>query len=790
MKPAVTLFITALAACCLGTQGFAQAPAVETRELRGTINDALGRPLAQTRVVLRTGDGQTLQQTQTGEDGRFVFSGVAQGTYAIVAEKSEYQQSTTIVNVGESPVAEVTLAMASDQVLQIRVVAERLDRARNSLSPRTGSSQYNFDQQDISALPEGDNTSFNQVLLRAPGVANDSFGQLHIRGDHANVQYRINNVILPEGITGFGQALDTRFANRIDLLTGALPAQYGYRTAGVIEIETKSGFQQGGRIGIYGGSHDTVNPSFELTGATKNGLSYYITGSYLQSNLGIENTTGSVNSIHDHTTQGKGFGYFSYLVNSTTRASMIVGSSVGKFQIPNNPGQDPDPTFLAQAGVAGFNSADLNETQREVNHYTILALQSSVQNGLDYQVALFSRYSSTTFNPDPVGDLVFNGVASQVFRSSFTNGIQSDGSYRLNGAHTLRMGLSASTENDRSDNTSTVFTTDPNTGNVNGGPATIVDNNPKNGNRLYGVYLQDEWRMTDRFTLNYGARADRMDAFVSAGQLSPRLGFVYKSTPQTTFHAGYARYFTPPPNELVSSKTLALFDNTTNASTLGTDLNSPVQPERAHYVDAGATHQLTSSLNLGVDAYYKYARNLIDEGQFGQALIFTPFNYDRAKVYGVEFTGNYKKDKVSAYANLAYSVAKATEIKSAQFNFDPAELAYIANNWVYVDHDQRYTASTGASYTWLETRYTADAIYGSGLRRGFANTEKLPPYSTVNLGLAHTFATRELGKLDLRMVVLNVFDKTYELRDGTGIGVGAPQFGPRRAYYAGLSKAF
>src|SRR4029077_2678241 len=128
-------------------------------------------------------------------------------------------------------------------------------------------------------------------------------------------------------------------------------------------------------------------------------------------------------------------------------------------------------TFLAQAGVAGFNSAHLQETPREGNHYTILALQSSRQNGLDYQVALFGRYSSTTFNPDPVGDLVFNGVASQVFRSSFTNGVQSGGRYRLGGGiHTLRMGLSPSTENDRSDNTSTVFTPDPNTGNVNGGP--------------------------------------------------------------------------------------------------------------------------------------------------------------------------------------------------------------------------------------------------------------------------------------------------------------------------------
>jgi len=788
MNSAVKIFIAVLTALCAVTQAFAQAPAVETREVRGAVNDALGRPLAQAQVALRTGDGQTLQQTRSGEDGRFAFSGVAPGTYAVAAEKSGYQQGTTIVTVGDSPVPEVALALASDQALEIRVAAARLDRARNSLSPRTGSSEYSFDQQDVAALPEGENTSFNQVLLQAPGVANDSFGQLHVRGDHANLQYRINNVILPEGITGFGQALDTRFADRIDLLTGALPAQYGYRTAGVVEIETKNGFAQGGRVGIYGGSHNTLNPSLELAGVTQGGLSYYLSGSFLQNDLGIENPTSSVDAIHDHTDQGKGFAYLSYLVGPTSKISAIFGSSVGKFQIPNNPGQAPDPDFLAQAGVADFSSSDLNETQREVNHYGILAFQSSLQNGLDYQVALFTRYTSVTFNPDPVGDLVFNGVAAQVFRSAFTNGLQADGSYRLSGAHTLRTGLSASTENDQSDNTSTVFTTDPVTGNVNGGPITIVDNNPKNGNRLYGVYLQDEWRMTEKFTLNYGARLDEMDAYVRAGQLSPRIGFVYKDTPQTTYHAGYARYFTPPPNELVSSKTLALFDNTTNAG--ASDVNSPVQPERSHYLDAGVTHQLTPSLNLGLDGYYKYARYLIDEGQFGQALIFTPFNYDRGEVYGVELTGNYKKNAVSAYANFAYSVARATEIKSAEFNFDPAELDYIARNWVYLDHDQRYTGSAGVSYLWQRTLYTADAYYGGGLRRGFANTEKLPPYTHVNIGLVHHFETRELGKIDLRLVVVNVFDQSYELRDGSGIGVGAPQFGPRRAYYAGLTKVF
>jgi hypothetical protein len=109
---------------------------------------------------------------------------------------------------------------------------------------------------------------------------------------------------------------------------------------------------------------------------------------------------------------------------------------------------------------------------------------------------------------------------------------------------------------------------------------------------------------------------------------------------------------------------------------------------------------------------------------------------------------------------------------------------------VFLDHDQSLTMSAGLSYVLYGTTVGADANYGSGLRRDFANTGKLTPYTQVDL-----FATREVrlpvvGQLGLRAAILNVLDRQYELRDGSGIGVGAPQFGPRIAAYFGVSKAF
>jgi len=238
----------------------------------------------------------------------------------------------------------------------------------------------------------------------------------------------------------------------------------------------------------------------------------------------------------------------------------------------------------------------------------------------------------------------------------------------------------------------------------------------------------------------------------------------------------------------VSPTTIALFANTSNASP--STLNSPVKSESSRYLDIGATHQVTSALNFGIDGFYKRVTNLIDEGQFGQALIFLPFNYAKGKIYGVELTANYKTDNLTAYANLAHTVSLAKTVTSAQFNFAQDELDYIANNWVHTDHDQTYTASAGVSYVWSGIHWSADSFFGSGLRSGFANTEHLPSYVQVNLGASRKFQGADFGPFEARLAVVNAFDKVYEIRDGSGIGVFAPQYGPRRGVFVGLSKSF
>ncbi|MFZ0889857.1 MAG: TonB-dependent receptor [Candidatus Binataceae bacterium] len=756
-----------------------EPPKPAPQDITGTVKDALGRPLAGVHLSLQNGQGKVAAKTETDADGRFVFKSITPAEYALTAEKPGFKPATAVVSLTAHGAKPLEVALESEAAISMAVTAKRLDVARNSLSPQTGGSVYRFSEQAIEELPQGNSTPLNQVILQAPGVAQDSFGELHVRGDHANLQYRINGVQLPEGITGFGQVLSPRFARSISLLTGVLPAEFGLRTAGVIDIKTKEGLlDNGGDIDFYGGQRGTTQPSFEYGGSHGN-FSYFLTAQYLGTDRGVEPPTPGPTAIHDTSNQGSGFGYFSYFLTPTTRISLITGTAINHFQIPANPDQ---PQQFILAGVPVYPSAKVRENQFEQNYFGVVPLQGVVGPNFDYQIAPFSRYSTVTFNPDRVGDLIYNGAASRVFRSDWSNGFQVDTAYRPFAGHTFRVGGYFDSERAEIDNHESTF---PATGGIQSSdfPISVVDDIALQ-TWIYSVYAQDEWKPVEQLTINCGARFDLYDGLVRADQASPRVGLEYTPIKGTTLHAGYARQFTPPPTELVTVSTINKFANTTGAP--ASNGNGTPTVERDHLFDAGITQQVIPGLNVGIDSYYKKAADLIDEGQFGPALIFETFNYAKGRVYGVEFTGSYTHENLYAYTNFAFSVAQGTQVESGQFNFAPDELAYIKSHYIFLDHDQTFTSSDGGAYRWRGFTFSVDGIYGSGLRSGFANTGNLPYYIQVDAGVTKQFEVARIGRMEARVAVLNLFDHIYEIRNGTGVGVFAPQYGPRRALYGGL----
>jgi outer membrane receptor protein involved in Fe transport len=303
-------------------------------------------------------------------------------------------------------------------------------------------------------------------------------------------------------------------------------------------------------------------------------------------------------------------------------------------------------------------------------------------------------------------------------------------------------------------------------------------------------FLQDEWRPTDDLTVNLGLRFDEVRAVRDDSRLSPRASLVWAAAEGLQLHVGYARYFLPAPLESAGETPLD-FVGTTAAPP--SQRGDPPLPETDEYYDIGVQRAF-DHLTLGIDAYWREARNLIVEGQFGPANLPRAFNFAQGRLRGVELTATFAQGPVSTWANLAVARAEGREVVSNQFYFTPAELGELARAFTSLPQDQTVTGSAGIAYRRSALQVSGDLVYGSGLPTtpagGAPNSSHLSPYAQLNLAAVYRLASFNGRPLDLRVDILNVFDASYRLRDGRGLGDGEPLWGPRRGVFIGVEQTF
>jgi len=378
------------------------------------VKDSLGRPLAGSTITLQSDAGRIIGATTSDDHGLFKFKQPRAGTYSITAQSTGFRPATVLLMLPQSRQSGVEITQESCQALSFPVTASRIG-AQNSLSS-TGTNKYTLTEHDITNLPQGQATALNEVVLQMPGVALDQNQEIHIRGEHMGIQYQTNGIMLPLDLNTdptFTQLLNSYLVRSVTLIDGVLPARYGYHSSGITDIRTRNGCDDThNSVTIFGGQRDTAQGSFELGGCDGN-FSYYLTGLFQQSNLGFSSAVPAPDPIHDAVTHGQSFAYLTYTPVPTMKLSLIYGMTLAFNQFPNQANQTPQYQ-LKHINPAAYPSSAINSGLNQQDYFGVLALNGTWGSDWDYQLAYSAHYNTQTFYPDPIGDLIYQGVASGV----------------------------------------------------------------------------------------------------------------------------------------------------------------------------------------------------------------------------------------------------------------------------------------------------------------------------------------------------------------------------------------
>jgi hypothetical protein len=655
------------------------------------------------------------------------------------------------------------------------VVVRAAARAAGPRVAPTGANDYGVTAKDIANLPAGQATPVSGILAQLPGVSLDQNQQIHIRNTEGpQFQYNINGILVPFDINTnppFLGMFGADFISRLDLLTGVLPARYSYATGGVVDIRTKDGCEApGGRAAVTVGERDILQPSLDYGGCLGR-FSYFVSAQFNHTDMGFSQATPGPTPVHDHADQGQLLGSFAYRLTDTARLGLLLSQSASNNQLPNIPGLAPAYTL---AGAPPLNSAAITSSLNFRDTLGILSFKDSPTDDLSYQIAYAAHAISQKFLPDQAGELIYQGVASTASHSDADNTLQGDLSLRQ-GAQTVTTGFYFGAYHVVADDSSLVFPV-----NADGEQSSDLPVHRQNDahavNVLSGLYVNDLITLGGGVSINLGLRWDDLTGFTNANQVDPTASVIWRADPDTTLHAGAARYMQVPSFQGISPTAGAAFAGTTAAGPPG--VATPETEDDIEF-DAGATRRLAPGLTLSQDFYYEITRHYLDTGQFGVVPIFAPFNYGHGTIWGSETALNYRAGGLTTYANVTVGRNEQQGVVTGQFNFDPDELAFIDAHHIDLDHEPLLGIAAGASYKIGRYTLGAQATYSSGLRAGFADLEHLPAFMQIDASAQADFKIPGVGVVSDRITLWNIADRTNLIRPAEGIGIFQAAYGPR-----------
>src|SRR5437773_2571950 len=383
--------------CVSGAGDAVYAADNETRTIAGLVQSQDLRRVDQAIVQVRDQEGNVVTQGVTNQAGEFTVTVPQEGTYSVSAVQDTYKSEFVVVNIGTERAASVVLTLAVTKEIALEIISPL-----PAIQYRASSETYQLSRKDVEILPRGNNNTVAQVLQTIPSVVYGALGETHIRQDHANQQFRIDGVPIPEGVSAtFTDVISPRMWERADIILGGMEAQYGNKTALVVDITSKSGTKPGfGSAQMFGGSNQTLNPSFEYGGTVGEKFGYYVLNSFTSKNRGIEPPTLGHSIFHGQSERNQTYLRGDYQHDNRNSFSWVFLNAVAKYQIPTLPGLDVNPVTLPPA-FSPVASQSVDQNQKENSQYAHLIWRQDFNATNYFQLAGFWRSSYANFTTDP-----------------------------------------------------------------------------------------------------------------------------------------------------------------------------------------------------------------------------------------------------------------------------------------------------------------------------------------------------------------------------------------------------
>lgn len=615
-------------------------------------------------------------------------------------------------------------------------------------------------------------------------------GNLYARGNHANIQYQLDGIPLPDSASGlFGGFLAPQLIENMEVITGGLGAEYGDRLAAVVNMNGRQPSEQGeGELSLTYGSYNTLNPS-ALYGRKVGKLSYTVGGSFKESTRALDPPVLSP-ILHDVGDEERAYARLVYDFDDRNHLTVLGTFAHNFYQIPLDPTAEPSPppNQTDQFGnpPPPYLPLDTNETENERDFLALTSYRHDFGEESSLRVGFYFRHSYGFLFGDALHALgptqVPGAMASDVGRLANHVGGTAEYMLKLGSSNILRMGgqfdeLIGSTS----------YASYTRGSSPGPDPTQTVGGSDNATSSTGGIYLTDR-ASYGGFVVNAGFRTDFQNvAFRGTPDYStqigygPRIGVAYSFTENTVVHCFFGLQWMPPPVLDTAAAARIL-----NVATPGQTILYDLKPEHDRYAEIGFESRPIPQLSMKATAYGKLSVDQLDDTGVGNTNLVSPYNYREGRAGGIELgTVAVLSTKFSAFGNVVLSKAEGLGISSATYLFSSADV----NNasWQVLDHSQLWTANVGANVHDRGTQLAVLVNYASGLRTGPRNDRTVPGHTVTDLTLSHQWdfgAFRPTLALD----VVNLFDAHYAYRISNGFN--GSHYGEGRSIYLRLNTAF